>query len=141
MDNNKSYVRVVRIALAFAIAPLVPGLVAAMVGGSALRSWYVEVSIYLGYSVAVLIGLPSYVLFLRRKEYHSAILFIKVGAILGAITYIGVFSIPLILSRDASAGALAFHSMVTGWPYLILAVIFGVIATLSFWAIAFARIR
>jgi uncharacterized membrane protein YcfT len=89
-----------RTVLAFLIAPITPGLLAAILAapfhvgatGFGLRelskaAWIIRLSAMLGYPVAVVFGLPLYV-FLRARGWNGLVVYIAAGALLGLVIYV-----------------------------------------------------
>lgn len=138
MADSEGKLGTLRVVLAFGLAPVVPGFVAGIMEyGDGLMLWYIQFSAALGYSTAFLVGLPIYFLLVRRKKLNKLKHFVVFGVLMGVCAYV-IPSLPaLIITFDARI----IETMANGWAYLLLGVFFGTIATVSFWAIAFLRLR
>ena len=138
MADSEGKLGTLRVVLAFALAPLVPGLVAGIMEyGEGLMLLSLKFSAALGYSTAFLVGLPVYFLLVRRKKLNKLKHFVVFGVLMGVCAYVIPFLPFLTIHFDVGV----FETMANGWAYLLLGVFFGTIATVSFWAIAFLRLR
>jgi hypothetical protein len=89
-----------RTVLGFLVAPISPGLLAVILAapfrvaaaGFGLRelseaAWIIGLSAVLGYPIAVVFGVPSYVFF-RSRGWNGLLVYIAAGAVLGLIIYL-----------------------------------------------------
>ncbi len=123
-----------RLVLAFVIAPLVPGLLIALVGSSFFieRGSRIEpqdfygltaVSAVIGYPVALILGAPSYVL-LRTLSLNSAWVYALAGIVFGGVLFAIYPLFP------------GFEHVMVDIGALPIVMLLSAAATLAFWLIA-----
>jgi hypothetical protein len=123
-----------RLVLAFAIAPLIPGLLIALAGSTFFvvtdtrvdpRDFFgiTAVSAIFGYPVALILGAPLYVL-LRKLSLDRAWIYALAGTLLGALLFALYPLFP------------GFANAIIDINLLPIAILLSVAATLTFWLIA-----
>ena len=143
MTDRELKPNTLRVVLAFALAPLAPGLFAAATSfdSGISSSWYLQGSVILGYPPALIIGVPVYFFVVRKRNLYKLKHFICFGALLGACAFL-IFFLPINnFPPDVQYIEATFEEMKNSWLYLLFGVFFGIIATMSFWAIAFLRLK
>lgn len=135
-----------RTIVGFLVAPIAPGLLAAILaapfragtGVFGLRelaeaAWIIKLSAALGYPIAIVLGVPLYVFF-RSRGWNGLLIYIAAGALLGLIVYL----IYVLLAEYSSNGlwGLAEKLSNTALVYIPLGMICGAVAALCFWLIA-----
>ena len=135
-----------RTVLGFLVAPISPGLLAVILAapfrigavGFGLRelseaAWIIGLSAVLGYPIAVVLGVPCYVLF-RSRGWSGLPVYIAAGAVLGLIIYL----IYVLLAEYSSNGlwGLTTKFSNTALVQIPLVIICGAVAALFFWLIA-----
>jgi hypothetical protein len=129
---SRKVVRSLRSIIAFVVAPLVPGLLAALpdlLRGDPMARWYIEFAAKAGYPIIVTLGVPIYFL-LKRWGRTGLPNYLVTGVIWGAAAYLSAFLPGLFLS-DAGVS----QAMAVTWMYLPISTISGVIAAVAFWLI------
>lgn len=127
-----------RIGVAFLVAPGVPTLILHMVGDSTVGGYGVPLmSLILAvfaYLAALLIGFPFF-LFAERKNLRGLSAYVVLGALCGLLAYIvifGAWAAGSWRSYPEHAALLLDNSLKSG----LVAVLYGALASLAFWAIA-----
>jgi hypothetical protein len=123
-----------RFIIAALIAPLIPGLLAALpdllAGESGMAMWYIGFSAVAGYISLVVVGIPIFLL-LRMKKVLGFLDFTIVGFVCGVAVFFGAFLPGMIADAQAARAGL-----VSSLAFLPLAALFGAIGGSVFWLIA-----
>lgn len=90
-----------------------------------------------GYFTTILLENPLLILLIRRYNLKRLRYHILFGFILNACAYILAFLQGFFISLDIHM----IETVFGGWPYLLLGGSFGMVAAVSFWIIAIARLR
>jgi hypothetical protein len=127
----------IRIAIAFAVAPLLPGLAAGLIADLSTRfegfvwtPWYLGWSAMLGYPTAIVVGVPLFIWLKTHRKVHLAA-FAVLGLLLGLVSYLlvflwGAFSDPV----DALAES------IKDFRWGVACMVWGAFSTTAFWTIA-----
>jgi hypothetical protein len=133
--------RELRTILGFVAAPLVPGLLFGLVGefsaGSVGLLWCLKFSAALGYPVAIILGVPLYLIY-RRYRVESLIAYVMTGLGLGVVPFLiavlpGTVAASLGVDKNSAAVWPAMGSIL--W-YLPISMACGAAAAAAFWLIA-----
>lgn len=127
--------RRLRLAIAFVVGPLAPGILFALPqfaasSASVFPIWYIKIAALFGYTTAVVFGIPTFWL-LNRYRRVRARHYLGCGFLLGVCACLLAF-IPGAFDDPATA----VFGAVAAWPLLIVSGICGSIAGLAFWTIA-----
>jgi hypothetical protein len=133
--------RLIRVPVGFLVAPMAPALL--LVGGGILlgqaAQWTTAITVaaLLGYPLALLLGIPVYVL-LTTKGWNGFRTYAVVGALFGAAIYLLYFppsdyadAIGKLFERSLGVDA----GSLTELGKMSLSTMFGMIATVSFWLV------
>lgn len=130
-----------RILLGFLVAPIIPGVMVEALTLIRLRTfgWIgmgVELAAFFGYPVALILGVPLYLLF-RRLGWVAFSTYVVAGAVLGVVPF-AFFFVPPALECVSGAGSESHACLVltTMAPFGIYSTAAGIAATIAFWLIA-----
>jgi hypothetical protein len=131
-----------RAILGFLIAPLVPGFVFGLADlfepSKIGMLWYLKLSAAAGYPVAVVLGVPLFVLFQRFRIVGLAP-YVFAGLALGAVPFL-VAMVPGLVALVMAPGGLPVNLPNSGFPavlqFLPISCFCGGIAATVFWMIA-----
>jgi hypothetical protein len=115
------------------VAPFRPGISGFDPRALAEAAWIIKLSGILGYPIAIVLGIPSYIFF-RSRGWNSLPIYVTAGALLGLLIYL--IYIPLGSYSSNGLSGLSERFSNTARVYIPLGMIFGAIATLFFWLIA-----
>jgi hypothetical protein len=125
--------RRVRTALGFAIAPLVPAVLIALLSilhGDHNAMSHIVYCAKVGYPAVLLLGVPGYLL-LRRFGWNGLPAYVLLGGLIGIAIYIYVFATGVALFSPG-----VMYAVVARMLFLPLAVIFGIMAFVALWLTA-----
>jgi hypothetical protein len=133
--------RLIRVPVGFLVAPIAPALL--LVGGGVLLGeathWTkaITVAALLGYPLVLLLGIPVYMV-LTAKGWNGFSVYAVVGALFGAAVYLLYFPPPdyagavrKLFEQSVGIGA----ESLTELGKISLSMMFGAIATVSFWLV------
>jgi hypothetical protein len=141
-----------RTIVGFLVAPVAPGVLADVLaaisagpeavsqhglsGALSGALWIVGLSAALGYPVAIVLGVPLFVVF-RWRRWNGLLVYVLTGAFLGLVVYSVYFAVVL-LDDDTAYGLRNLAQKLSHTaPQLIPAgMISGAVAVVSFWLIA-----
>jgi len=125
----------IRTIFGFVVAPLVPGMLVALLavidGRWPMARWYIEFGALAGYPAMIVVGIPLHI-FLVRRGSTGLSLYAASGALMGLLVYLMAF-IPALVTGQFEP---ILYAMKSTLAFLPISAICGAIAGTAFWLLA-----
>lgn len=99
--------------------------------------WHFKLAASIGYSAALIFGLPIYVFVLEKNKWRGLSEYAVAGAAIGIGAFFIPFIAPIVLERSFEGLAYVFGATL---PFAFVSMILGVLSASGFWLIAVCNV-